>query len=88
MVLTGANRHDKISAVDLIVSMALKLPPHMSEVFWRRRTIPRATNPPPTIIANGPRTNAGGKPPVSGSAGVAVAVAVGEAIGFSLEVSL
>jgi hypothetical protein len=33
MVLTGANRHDKISAVDLIVSMALKLPPHMSEVF-------------------------------------------------------
>jgi putative transposase len=31
VVLTGANRHDKISAVDLIVSMALKRPAHKEQ---------------------------------------------------------
>ena len=45
--------------------------------------IPKAANPPPRIIANGPRTNAGRKPPVSGSAGVADAVPLGEAVGLA-----
>jgi hypothetical protein len=40
--------------------------------------------PPPRIIANGPRTHAGGKPLVSGSTGVADAVVVGEAVGLAL----
>jgi putative transposase len=31
VVLTGANRHDKISAVDLIISMALKRPAHKEQ---------------------------------------------------------
>jgi putative transposase len=31
VVLTGANRHDKISAVDLIVSIALKRPAHKEQ---------------------------------------------------------
>ena len=31
VVLTGANRHDKISAVDLIVSMGLKRPAHKEQ---------------------------------------------------------
>jgi putative transposase len=31
VVLTGANRHDKISAVDLIVSMVLKRPAHKEQ---------------------------------------------------------
>jgi putative transposase len=31
VVLTGANRHDKISAVDLIVSMAVKRPAHKEQ---------------------------------------------------------
>jgi putative transposase len=31
VVLTGANRHDKVSAVDLIVSMALKRPAHKEQ---------------------------------------------------------
>jgi hypothetical protein len=37
--------------------------------------MPMTASPAPTIIANGPRTIAAGKPPVSGSAGVAEAVA-------------
>jgi hypothetical protein len=31
VVLTGANRHDKVSAIDLIVSVALKRPAHKEE---------------------------------------------------------
>ena len=56
----------------------------MPEAFWRRRTIPRAISPPPRIIANGPRTHAGGKPLVSGSTGMADAVVLGEAVGLAL----
>jgi putative transposase len=31
VVLTGANRHDKVSAIDLIVSMSLKRPAHKEQ---------------------------------------------------------
>ena len=31
VVLTGANRHDKVSAIDLIVSIALKRPAHKEQ---------------------------------------------------------
>jgi putative transposase len=43
VVLTGANRHDKVSAVDLIVSMALKRPAHKGSSTCARikPTMPR-----------------------------------------------
>src|ERR687890_1293221 len=56
----------------------------MSEASYGRRTTRRPISPPPRIIANGPSTHAGGKPLVSGSTGVADAVAVGEAVGLAL----
>ena len=31
MVPTGANRHDKVAAIDLIVSIALKRPAHKEQ---------------------------------------------------------
>jgi hypothetical protein len=48
--------------------------------------MPKANSPPPTSKAKGPKANAGETPPVSGSGGVAVAVAeaVAEAVGLAL----
>jgi hypothetical protein len=60
VVLTGANRHEKISAVDLIVSMVLKRPAHK-----KSSTCARIKPTMPQMLGNSPLQEA--TPPTSRS---------------------